>query len=421
MCDTVCSLPENNFDSRVSLFGKNSDRDPNEIQLVEFYPRSIRSGKTHATYIDVEYEGKTNAVILSRPHWIWGAEMGVNEKGVSVGNEAIFSSPKVKSKKLLGMDLLRLGLEKGDDAASTAKTMIEYLETYGQGGSNDQSREEYYNNMFLISDLKKALKLTIVEKEYSLERLSSRHSISNKIPASESFDKAGLERSHNFSYREDILYSRLGRGLERSRFTSSVLDDKSKSTQYQDIFRMLRHHEGDWSHPSRGSNRDICMHAGPLSRRFQTVNSFVVMTSKKGTVVWSTFSSNPCISLYKPILFSGNSAFGLLYNSDYWARGERIHRNLLNSTSFSYYEFANLLDERQSQIIDISKATIDGWLSGDTSNSTVDESIFKTIFDIDGSHLSSLERRKGPLHKGLTVSLYDSWWKKKERSLGGLT
>ena len=56
MCDTVCSLPENNFDSRMSLFGKNSDRDPNEIQLVEFYPRSIRSGKTHTTYINVEYE-----------------------------------------------------------------------------------------------------------------------------------------------------------------------------------------------------------------------------------------------------------------------------------------------------------------------------------------------------------------------------
>ena len=265
--------------------GKNSDRDPNEIQLVEFYPRSIRSGKTRTTYIDVEYEGKTNAVILSRPHWIWGAEMGVNEKGVSVGNEAIFSSPKVKSEKLLGMDLLRLGLEKGDDAASTAKTMIEYLETYGQGGSNDRSREEYYNNMFLISDLNKALKLTIVEKEYSLERLNSRYSISNKIPASEGVNKADSERSHNFSYREDILYSRLGRGLERSRFTSRVLDEKSKSTQFQDIFRMLRHHEGDWRHPSRGSNRDICMHAGPLSRRFQTVNSFVVVTSQKGTVV----------------------------------------------------------------------------------------------------------------------------------------
>lgn len=55
---------------------------------------------------------KTKAVILSKPNWMWGAEMGANECGVAIGNEAIWtndndgdSDPHVK--RLLGMDLVR--------------------------------------------------------------------------------------------------------------------------------------------------------------------------------------------------------------------------------------------------------------------------------------------------------------------------
>lgn len=51
-------------------------------------------------------------MILSKPSWMWGAEMGANECGVAIGNEAIWtndnegdSDPKVK--RLLGMDLVR--------------------------------------------------------------------------------------------------------------------------------------------------------------------------------------------------------------------------------------------------------------------------------------------------------------------------
>lgn len=41
---------------------------------------------------------------------MWGAEMGANDKGVVIGNEAVWTkmnSPADKEEKLLGMDLLR--------------------------------------------------------------------------------------------------------------------------------------------------------------------------------------------------------------------------------------------------------------------------------------------------------------------------
>lgn len=60
----------------------------------------------------MESIGATKAVILSKPGWMWGAEMGANECGVVIGNEAVWTNdndgdhdPSVK--RLLGMDLVR--------------------------------------------------------------------------------------------------------------------------------------------------------------------------------------------------------------------------------------------------------------------------------------------------------------------------
>ncbi|MEM0078119.1 MAG: peptidase U34, partial [Thermoplasmata archaeon] len=116
MCDTLCSLNLNNENKSITYFAKNSDREPNEIQVVEYYPSIERKGKTKLTYIEVETLGITNEIVISRPEWMWGAEMGFNEHGVSIGNEAIFTRNHLPSKGLLGMDLLRLGLEYGNNA-----------------------------------------------------------------------------------------------------------------------------------------------------------------------------------------------------------------------------------------------------------------------------------------------------------------
>ncbi len=62
------------------------------------------------TYIAVDQVEETHAVILSKPAWMWGAEMGANSHGVVIGNEAVFTKlngEQDAEEKLLGMDLVR--------------------------------------------------------------------------------------------------------------------------------------------------------------------------------------------------------------------------------------------------------------------------------------------------------------------------
>ena len=53
----------------------------------------------------------TYETILSKPAWLWGAEMGANSFGVAIGNEAVWNrlsdSEYDAVPRLLGMDLLR--------------------------------------------------------------------------------------------------------------------------------------------------------------------------------------------------------------------------------------------------------------------------------------------------------------------------
>ena len=74
---------------RGMVFAKNSDRPPGEVQIAWPFGRRASAGCTLRTqYLTIGDTG-AHATLLSCPTWLWGAEHGVNEHGVAIGNERV--------------------------------------------------------------------------------------------------------------------------------------------------------------------------------------------------------------------------------------------------------------------------------------------------------------------------------------------
>ena len=150
MCDTLVTIAP----GRVR-FAKNSDRDPNEAQLVSWHPARDHAPGTQVrcTHLTIPQAAHTHAVTLSRPFWIWGAEMGANQHGVVIGNEAVFTDAPYAAVGLTGMDLVRLALERAATAAAAVATLGALLEAHGQGGGCGLEHPGFtYHSSFIVAD-----------------------------------------------------------------------------------------------------------------------------------------------------------------------------------------------------------------------------------------------------------------------------
>ncbi|XP_064127240.1 secernin-2 isoform X4 [Loxodonta africana] len=184
-CDCFVSVPPASAIPAV-IFAKNSDRPRDEVQEVVFVPAAMHSpgSRLQCTYIEVEQVSKTHAVILSRPSWLWGAEMGANEHGVCIGNEAVWTKEPVgEGEALLGMDLLRLALERGSSAQEALHVITGLLERYGQGGSCREDPTPFcYHNTFLLADRTEAWVLETAGRLWAAQRIrEGARNISNQL------------------------------------------------------------------------------------------------------------------------------------------------------------------------------------------------------------------------------------------------
>ena len=183
MCDTFVALADATADGSVIL-AKNSDREPNEAHEVVLVPaQDHEAGATvRCTYLEIAQVPRTHAVLLAKPYWIWGAEMGANEHGVVIGNEAVFTKvPHEDVDGLIGMDLLRLALERAATAEEAVEVITGLLEQHGQGGSCGHTSDLRYDNSFLVADPGGAWVVETAGREWAAQRVDSVRSISNAI------------------------------------------------------------------------------------------------------------------------------------------------------------------------------------------------------------------------------------------------
>ncbi|XP_060104700.1 secernin-1 isoform X2 [Heteronotia binoei] len=180
------------------IFGKNSARPRDEVQEVVYFAAATHDPgcKVECTYIEIDQVPKTHAVALSRPSWLWGAEMGANEHGVCIANKAIVTKEAAsETEALLGMDLVRLGLERGATAKEALDVIVSLLEEYGQGGNyyEDGNSCHAFQSAYLIVDRKEAWVLETIGKYWAAEKITegtkcicSQLSLTTKIDAEHS-------------------------------------------------------------------------------------------------------------------------------------------------------------------------------------------------------------------------------------------
>jgi len=342
MCDTfVRVLPD-----RV-LFAKNSDRDPNEAQLLEWRPRRTHESgaRVHCTWIEIPQARETHAVLLSRPFWMWGAEIGANEHGVTIGNEAVFTNQPYAPSGLTGMDLLRLALERAETAERAAAVIAELLETHGQGGGcGHENRAFTYHNSYLVADTRGAFVLETAGRKWRAERVSGAYAISNALTLPD------LAREHTDAVR--------GRVAAADTRRACTLGAAQRADSLADLAAALRSHgPGASGAPQyrwhNGGLNAPCVHGGGRLASSQTTASWIAELSPRGVGHFTTATAAPCTSLFKPVRVSEPLDLGAAPTDRFdantlWWRHERLHRAALRDPARLSPLFAVERDELEA-------------------------------------------------------------------------
>lgn len=330
-CDSIVALADAAADG-VVLFGKNSDRPPGEPQAPVLLERATHpAGATvRCQYVEIPQVRETARVLGSRPTWLWGFEMGLNEHGVAIGNETIFAHEAPAAVGLMGMDLVRLGLERGRTAAAALDEIVRLVEEHGQGGSGFRDMDWPYNNSFLIADPHEAWILEAAGRQWAARRATATDSISNHVSIGADWDRIGggtaararecglaVAAPFDFAlaYRDATMVPPVlssGR-LRRSR---QLLRDGSGRHTLASLRRVLADHDASGACFARGAAPDqeqfytICMHEGPS----RTAMGMVAALDRAPTLprtAWLALG-RPCTSVWFPLLLAGTLPDALL-------------------------------------------------------------------------------------------------------------
>ena len=350
MCDTMVALGNSTADGHV-LFAKNSDRQPNECHVMIRIPRRRypKGSKVKCTYIEIDQAEETYEVLLLKPYWIWGAEMGSNEYGLNIGNEAVFTKEPHGKDSLIGMDMLRIALERCRTSEEAVHLLIRLLEKYGQGGNCGYEKPFTYHNSFLIADRSSAWVLETAGIYWAALKVKDIYSISNRLSIGNRYDlvhpglishaveKGWCKGKDNFSFSRcygDPLMTCLSGAWKRQFYSSEILRENKGRITVETMMGILRSHSQRFDRKpyQRSSVSSVCMHGGFYGD--QTTGSYVACLGEPMDTYWVTGSSTPCLSLFKPLwLIDGEH---MTFPEDrmeeavsYWKRREELYRRIL--------------------------------------------------------------------------------------------
>lgn len=317
-CDTLVSVAGGR--SRQTIFGKNSDRPGFECQPLFYAPatRHPVGSTVRCQYMRIPQAPETLAVIGGRPWWLWGFEQGVNEAGVAIGNEAIYTRDPVPDEGLLGMDLVRLGLERGVTARDAKDVITGLVEQYGQGGVAVHGTDRRYHNSYIIADASEAWVLETSGRHWVAKRAVEAAAISNIVTIEDDWDDAsiGIElHARDRGWTSDASTGKLNfraafedvelRHITEPRYQASCRF--LASGDQVSVKRMRRHLRDHFDGGAvnvlyPGRPRTICLHPGEyLSATAASLVVELPVDKSRPIVTWWSMAT-PCTGLFVPVV-----------------------------------------------------------------------------------------------------------------------
>lgn len=350
MCDTYVVMADIAASKSVTLC-KNSDRPEFDCQPMAFHPRKKfpKNEKLKLAYVTIDQVEERYANMGSSPYWCWGYEEGINEYGVAIGNEAVYSKDLPENaaaeregngpeKGLLGMEILRLGLERGRTAREALDVMSALVEQYGQWGSGvpmSDTVEGAYNNSFIIADPKEAWVFEAVGKRWAARRIENGYAaISNELSIRTDITEHNSDlieyavergwwkedRKDAFDFAKAYINEESPRQLSHIRaqrirqLLKEAVNDKGE-VSVEWMKRILRDHyedtflEGPYFNAANPDFLSICMHdsiAGFTWGNTATSSIMVLPEEEdKLRVMWYA-PVCPCCSIYIPVFLESN-------------------------------------------------------------------------------------------------------------------
>jgi secernin len=336
-CDTWVALRDATADRSVIL-AKNSDRPPMEAQpLVQVIHGKHGPGEVvQCTYIKVPQVAETYEHIGSKIWWAFGYEEGMNEHGVAIGNEAVWSKePYQWGDGLLGMDLVRLGLERGKTAHAAMHVIIDLLVKYGQSGDCERAGEwgkANYHNSFVIADPQEAWVLETAGRYWVAKRITHGvYSISNIYSIEKVWDEAhpklvehAIEKgwtksaqSFNFARDYGDYWRKEAKNpgnmqIRRNMSLACLRKDAPQITPTRMMKISRSHLEGTIAEPRWSAPESfwpmLCAHDSDRNGYHSAATMVAHLRAEAPPllrqVYWASFS-NPCSNVFKPFYLHG--------------------------------------------------------------------------------------------------------------------
>jgi len=321
-CDTFIALAPTTREG-VTLFAKNSDRPPFECQRIVQLPRRANGAgaRVRCQYLEIPDAPETAALVGSQPYWLWGLEQGVNEHRVAIGNETVYTKELLGPVGLTGMDLVRLGLERGRTASEALEAMTGLIEAHGQGGSGHVHMEWPYHNGFLIADPTCAWILETSGRHWAAKPVAGLGHITNGLALGTDWTRGAADVTR-FAVERGWWPAARGRAdfaaaynddasvppnvcVERRRRAADLLAESRAQLTAATLRSILRdHYDAGPVHRPRAVDDpcffSLCMHADPLDN---TTASMVVALPRASDALvraWVSLGS-PCVGAFLPI------------------------------------------------------------------------------------------------------------------------